>query len=194
MKKVVLVIFCLFLILCGFYFLKDRLFWIDKFEFLSPIDYSGDIPIRRDYYGEGNFGAKRSRGRRLHLGIDILAEIGSPVKAAKSGIVLNATRNHGMGKYVEIKHRSGLITIYGHLSKILVKKGQRVKQAETVGEVGKTGNARNRLILPHLHFEVRKFGLPQDPVNYLYLSSNKDRFKLLNALFPNGKNNTHNSQ
>ncbi len=177
----------------GVYLLKDKIFFADKFVFLSPIDYSGDIPIRRDDYGDGSFGAKRGRGRRSHLGIDILAEVGTPVRAVKSGIVLNAERNHGMGKYVEISHREGLVTIYGHLSRIMVKRGQRVKQGEIIGEVGKTGNANRRLILPHLHFEIRKFGSPLDPVNYLYLSGNKERFKLLTELFSDTKEKGGNS-
>ncbi len=181
------------MIICGFYLFNNNLFPLDKFKFLSPIDYSGDIPIRRDDYGDGSFGARRSRGRRTHLGIDILAEVGTTVKAAKSGIVLNAERNHGLGKYVEIKHRHGLVTIYGHLSEIMVKKGQVVKQGQVIGEVGKTGNAYRKLILPHLHFEVRKFGMPQDPVDYLYLSSNKERFKFLADLFPNSKDKSENS-
>lgn len=193
MRKTILIISCLVVAISGIYLLKDKLFFRDKFEFLSPIDYSGDIAIRRDDYGDGSFGAKRSRGRRLHLGIDMLAQIGAPVRAAKSGVVLNATRNHGMGKYVEIKHRKGLVTIYGHLSKIMVRKGQRVKQGETIGKVGKTGNARNKLILPHLHFEVRKFAKAEDPLNYLYLSSNKNKFKLSQILFFNGKDNSRNS-
>ncbi len=193
MKKIILILLCLVAVSALFYFLRDRLIPQDKYEFLSPIDYSGDIPIRRDDYGDGSFGARRGRGRRYHLGIDILAKIGAPIRAAKSGIVLNAERNHGMGKYVEIQHRDGLITIYGHLSKILVRKGQRVSQGQIIGKVGKTGNAWRRLILPHLHFEVRKFGMPQDPVDYLYLSGSKERFKFLSNLFLNGKDKSNNS-
>lgn len=194
-KKIILTLLCLaVLVLAGFYFLKDRCFVIDKYEFLSPIDYSGDIPIRRDDYGDGSFGVRRGRGRRLHLGIDVLAEVGTPVRAAKSGKVLNAERNHGMGKYVELGHCAGLATIYGHLSKIFVAKGERVKQGQIIGAVGKTGNANRRLIQPHLHFEVRKYGMPQDPLDYLYLSNTKERFKFLNSLFPSGKDKSDKSQ
>jgi murein DD-endopeptidase MepM/ murein hydrolase activator NlpD len=193
MKNILLVLLCVALIAGGVYIYNFKLFPSDKFEFLSPIDYSGDIPIRRDDYGDGTFGARRGRGRRTHLGIDILAEVGTPVRAAKSGVVLNAERNHGMGKYVEIKHRQGLVTIYGHLSKIFVHKGERVKQGQIIGSVGKTGNANRRLILAHLHLEVRKLGMPQDPVDYLYLSANKDRFKFLSNLFSNGKDKNSNS-
>jgi len=193
-KKIFLILLTLLFVCGGFYLFKVKLFPEDKLEFLSPIDYSGDIPVRRDDYGDGSFGARRGRGRRYHLGLDILAEVGTPVRAAKSGLVLNAERNHGMGKYVEIKHRQGLVTIYGHLSKIFVSKGEIVKQGQIIGAVGKTGNANRRLILPHLHFEVRKFGMPQDPIDYLYLSNNKDRFKFLTNLFPNGNDKGNNGQ
>lgn len=157
-----------FVILGVYYFNKFSCYFLDKNSFLSPIAYSTNIPIREDVFGEGDFGAKRS-GRRLHLGVDILAKIGEPVCAAKCGLVINAENNRGMGNYVEILHRGGLVTIYGHLSQIDVYQGQRVCQGQRIGAVGKTGNAKNRLILPHLHFEVRKFGIPQDPI--LYLSS-----------------------
>jgi murein DD-endopeptidase MepM/ murein hydrolase activator NlpD len=152
----------------GYGFHKYGCYFLDRKPFLSPIYFSSNIPIREDAFGEGDFGAKR-KGRRLHLGVDILATIGTPVYAAKCGLVINAETNSGLGMYVEILHHDGLVTIYGHLSKIDVYQGQRVCQGDKIGAVGKTGNARNRLILPHLHFEVRKYGMPQDPI--LYLSS-----------------------
>jgi len=167
LKKIFWILLAALFIIFGLhYFNKFGGYFIDKKFFISPIEYSNNIPIREDAFGDGDFGAKRS-GRRLHLGVDILAKIGTPVYAAKSGLVINAESNKGMGNYVEILHRGGLVTIYGHLSQINVYQGQRVRQGDKVGEVGKTGNAKNRLILPHLHFEVRKFGIPQDPMFYL---------------------------
>lgn len=103
----------------------------------------------------------------MHLGVDLLVPVGTPVYAAKCGLVINAESNRGFGNYVEILHRGGLVTIYAHLSQMDVYQGQRVCQGQRIGEVGKTGNARNRLILPHLHFEVRRYGIPQDPLFYL---------------------------
>ncbi|MFZ5800594.1 MAG: M23 family metallopeptidase [Candidatus Omnitrophota bacterium] len=149
----------------GYGFIKFGCYFIDRQDFISPIKTRG-VPIRNDAYGDGDFGAKRS-GQRLHLGVDILSPIGTPVLAAKCGLVINAEYDRGLGNYVEILHRSGLVTIYAHLSKMEVYQGQRVCQGEKIGEVGKTGNAKNPLMLPHLHFEVRKFGIPQDPMIYL---------------------------
>ena len=104
---------------CLYYFKQFGCYFLDRRTFLSPIYHSGNIPIREDVFGYGDFGAQR-RGKRLHLGADILAPVGTPVYAAKCGLVINAENNHGLGQYVEILHRDGLVTIYGHLSRIEV--------------------------------------------------------------------------
>jgi murein DD-endopeptidase MepM/ murein hydrolase activator NlpD len=90
-----------------------------------------------------------------------------PVLASRSGIVASAKQVKGMGKYVFIRHFGGYSTLYGHLSAIKVKKNQIVRRGTVIGLVGKTGNANYRSILPHLHFEIRKNGIPQDPLFYL---------------------------
>ncbi|HPT38776.1 MAG TPA: M23 family metallopeptidase [Candidatus Omnitrophota bacterium] len=140
--------------------------WIDKQYFVCPIKYKNDIIIRHDQRGNGLFAASRS-GKRIHKGLDLLAEVGTPVYTAKSGEVISATQNRGMGKYVIVRHRDNLITIYGHLSSILVRCHDFVRQGQVIGNVGKTGNARSAEMLPHLHFEVRKNGIPLDPLEYL---------------------------
>lgn len=138
------------------------IFHIKEPKFLCPIDYDETMRLRSDGYGEGEFGAKRNRGR-LHLGIDLQAPIGTPVRAAKSGKAF-AKRNPGMGKYIVIEHIDGSKSIYGHLSKMFVMKGQPVNRGDIIGEVGKTGNAWNPCILSHLHFEIR---IGEDPVDPL---------------------------
>jgi len=155
-------IFYLFLIVLFCWFVNETRY-INKVKCLVPIE--DEIKIRSDMYGDGSFGARRNGGRK-HNGIDLLAKIGEPVLAARSGWVINAEQRRGMGKYVEIRHSDKLITIYGHLSKILVKKGQRVKQGQIIGEVGKTGNANYRRMHAHVHFEIRKDNIPQDPQEY----------------------------
>lgn len=142
------------------------IYFLDKEYFLCPVEYKSEILVRSDTHGEGFFAANR-RGRRVHQGIDLLAEIGAPVLAARAGIVIAATKNHGMGNYVVLRHPGKITTIYGHLANIYVAKGDFVRQGQAIGEVGKTGNANYRGILPHLHFEVRKSGIPQDPLEYL---------------------------
>lgn len=161
MKKLLLFIL---LVTSAFMFLG--LVWTDKESFICPLNYKTDIIIRNDNHGDGLFAANRSGGR-MHQGIDLLADLGTPILAAKSGRVISATSNKGMGKYVIVRHRGNIITIYGHLSEIYVHKNDYVRQGQAIGAVGKTGNARSRDILSHLHFEIRKNGIPQDPLEYI---------------------------
>jgi len=153
----------LFLLIILPIYLLVSLYFIDKEYFVCPIDYKRDILIRCDSRGEGFFAASR-RGNRFHEGIDLFAQIGSPVRAVRSGRVINANSNKGMGNYVIIRHPDNLITIYGHLSSIDVSQNEFVRQDEIIGRVGKTGNANYPNIQPHLHFEVRKNGIPRDPL------------------------------
>ena len=161
MKKILL-----FLLVILPIYLVVSLYFLDKECFVCPIDYKSDILIRSDSRGEGFFAANR-RGNRLHEGIDLFAQIGSAVKAARSGRVIKAGGNKGMGNYIMIRHPANTITIYGHLSRIYVTGGEFVRQGQLIGSVGKTGNANYPNIQPHLHFEVRKNGVPQDPLQYL---------------------------
>ena len=96
---------------------------------------------------------------RAHLGVDYAAPAGTPVRSVGQGIVDVAGSQGGFGNVVMIKHANGHTTVYAHLSRISVKRGQSVKQGQTVGLVGSTGWATG----PHLHFEFRVNGKQQDP-------------------------------
>jgi len=149
------------------FFAWNESFYFDAVPCLSPIQYdSGGLAIRNDTRGDGDFGTKRN-GNRNHEGIDLFAPVGTPVRAAKGGIAFAGDYPKGMGLFVKIKHKNGMLTVYGHLSKIYIKPIQRVRQGQIIGEVGKTGNARYREILPHLHFEIRRYGVPLDPKQYI---------------------------
>ena len=89
-----------------------------------------------------------------HNGTDFGAPTGTPVRAASNGTVTYAGSNGGHGKFVKIKHASGYDTSYSHLSKILVRKGNRVKQGTVIGKVGTTGRSTG----PHLHYQMWKNG------------------------------------
>lgn len=97
-----------------------------------------------------------------HPGIDIANDVGTPEVAADGGQVVFAGWG-SYGIYVEIDHGNGFHTIYGHMSAVLVKTGQVVTQGQEIGLMGATGRASG----PHLHFEIRFQGAPQNPLDLL---------------------------
>ncbi len=103
--------------------------------------------------------------RALHEGVDFMAEMGTPIKAAASGRVVYSDIHSGYGNMIEIDHGNGLISRYAHASKRLVKVGDVVLRGQKIGEVGSTGRSTG----PHLHFEILSNGTPQNPTRYLNL-------------------------
>lgn len=99
----------------------------------------------------------------MHAGIDYAARYGHPVKAAAEGTVVIAGRHGGYGKMVEIAHDNGMTTRYAHLSRIRVKKGQKVHKGARIGAVGSTGRSTG----PHLHYEVRVGERPTNPMPFV---------------------------
>ncbi len=98
--------------------------------------------------------------RRAHNGTDLAATYGTPVRAVSQGIVATAGFQGGYGKLVVVRHANGYTSYYGHLSKILVRGGERVTQSDPVGLVGQTGLATG----PHLHYGIKKNGAWADPM------------------------------
>ena len=101
---------------------------------------------------------------RKHPGIDFAAKAGAPIYATADGIVKLAKYNGGYGNCVIIDHLYGFESRYGHMQKILVRRGQRVKRGDKIGLVGKTGIAT----APHLHFEVHYKGKEVNPRHYFF--------------------------
>ena len=102
-------------------------------------------------------------GRRaLHTGLDFPADAGTAIHAAAGGVVRTAAWHPEYGQMLEIDHGNGLMTRYGHTSKILVKVGDLVQRGQVVANVGTTGRSTG----PHLHFEVLVDGVPQDPQKF----------------------------
>jgi murein DD-endopeptidase MepM/ murein hydrolase activator NlpD len=97
---------------------------------------------------------------RQHKGVDYAAPTGTPVRSVGDGVVDFAGWQNGYGNVVEVRHTNGRSTLYAHLSRISVKRGERVEQGETVGAVGSTGWSTG----PHLHYEVKVNGEQQDPM------------------------------
>jgi murein DD-endopeptidase MepM/ murein hydrolase activator NlpD len=100
---------------------------------------------------------------RFHEGLDIAADYGRSIVAAASGIVTFAGRDQGYGNTVRVRHDNGITTSYSHASKLLVKKGQRIKKGSIIARVGSTGRSTG----PHLHYEVHLNGTPVNPMKYL---------------------------
>ncbi|GBD91038.1 murein DD-endopeptidase MepM [bacterium BMS3Abin04] len=103
--------------------------------------------------------------RRMHNGLDIIANIGTKVYAPGAGKVSFVGRKNGYGKVVEIDHGFGYVTLYAHLSKQFVKRGQRVKRGDLIALSGNSGRLTTG---PHLHYEVRHDGIPLNPRNFMY--------------------------
>lgn len=161
--------------------LEDTLLWLrgeillrrKAFEEIIDLATKKDrilevVPSRWPTWGRvsSNYGWRRDpfSGRRAwHTGVDIAAPPGRSVVAAAEGKVVFTGWNGNYGKCVIIRHDFGFETVYGHLSKILVSVGDRVKKAQKIGEVGNTGRSTG----PHLHYEVRRYGKVVNPWPHL---------------------------
>ncbi len=136
--------------------LDERARWISSMPTITPVR---GITTSR-------FGARRdpiTGQRAYHQGIDISAAPGAPVQATAAGIVTNADWSAGLGKAVYLSHGYGIKTRYGHLSRIAVKDGQRVKRGDVIGYVGNTGRSTGY----HLHYEVHFDGKATNPMGYI---------------------------
>ncbi|MEH0146890.1 M23 family metallopeptidase [Corynebacterium sp. Q4381] len=101
------------------------------------------------------------RWGRIHNGIDIANNLGTPIYAVMDGTVINAGPAQGFGNWVVIKHDGGEVSVYGHMRDYNVSVGQRVKAGEQIAKIGNEGQSTG----PHLHFEIKPDGQKQvDPV------------------------------
>ncbi len=114
---------------------------------------------------------------RAHLGVDYAAPTGTPIRAVGDGVVEFAGWQNGYGNVVSVSHRSGHATLYAHMSRVNVRKGQSVSQGQNIGLVGATGWATG----PHLHFEFRINGAHQDP---LQIAKQSETVPLSGAAMP----------
>jgi len=113
-----------------------------------------------------SFGYRKNpfTGRReMHKGLDIANHKGTSIVVTAAGVVTYVGRKKLMGNIVEINHGHGFITRYGHISKALIKKGQKVKRGEEIAKIGNTGRSTG----PHLHYEVRFNGIQVNPQKYI---------------------------
>ncbi len=151
----------LLLLLGGVAWGARELRYVDWQPISAPLAHA-PLVIREDAKGDGRFGSSRS-GARRHQGVDIAGTLGEPVAALFSGRVVRAGRHHGYGLFVQVQHRGGWRSLYAHLQTIDVREGERIRQGQAIGTVGKTGNARHRWITPHLHLELARKNTIVDP-------------------------------
>ena len=110
----------------------------------------------------------------MHYGVDFTAPIGTEVHATGNGkIRLVRTSRSGYGKHIIIDHGYGYQTIYAHLVRFNVKKGQKIKRGDVIGYVGNTGRSTG----PHLHYEVKKRGRHVNPSYFFHNDLNEEEYQ-----------------
>ena len=140
--------------------INDRL----RSDILRLASIPRGLPVN-GYVTDG-FGMRRNpfngEGREVHEGLDIAVDFGTPVTATADGLVIYAAPHAGYGNLVIVYHSNGITTRYGHLSRISVEAGQRVKRSDQVGNAGSTGRSTG----PHVHYEIRENDQSVDPLRY----------------------------
>lgn len=113
---------------------------------------------------------------KFHEGIDFTATIGTDVYATGDGTVTQVERSYGgYGNCITINHGFGYQTVYAHLSKMGVRRGEKIKRGQVIGQVGNTGKSTS----PHLHYEVHKGGKPVDPINFFFNDITPEEYRMM---------------
>ncbi len=126
--------------------------------------YPTDWPA--DGWLTSRFGFRRSPlpgSNPFHVGIDIAAAYGSPIRATADGVVVDARFREAYGYAVELDHGFGIGTLYAHCSRLRVDVGDEVERGDVIAHIGRTGRATG----PHLHYEITRDGVPVNPENFL---------------------------
>ncbi|MGE3689785.1 MAG: M23 family metallopeptidase [Novosphingobium sp.] len=131
----------------------------------SSVSIPSRMPVEGVHFTSG-FGMRNHpilRQRRAHKGVDLAAPTGTPVYASADGMVGRADWFSSYGLYIQLEHGADIETRYGHLSRLNVSAGQRVRKGDLIGFVGSTGRSTG----PHLHYEVRIAGVAVNPIPYM---------------------------
>ncbi|ADQ18852.1 M23 family metallopeptidase [Leadbetterella byssophila] len=125
-------------------------------------------PLMRELEVNSFYGARTHpihKVMKFHRGIDLQGKNGEVVISSGEGLVTETGHDENLGNFVRIKHKYGFESLYGHLSKITAKKGQRVEKGTKIGLVGSTGKVTG----PHLHYTLKKNGQYLDPFDFLFM-------------------------
>jgi murein DD-endopeptidase MepM/ murein hydrolase activator NlpD len=132
------------------FYMADSGFDNQGIEFAWPVDGQVISPFGRRRMG-------------WHAGMDIKAEIGSPILAAAAGTVISSGQERAYGRVIRVEHEGGFVTVYAHNLENLVEVGDRISAGTIIGTVGRSG----RVTGPHLHFEIRHDGMVYNPLHLL---------------------------
>jgi len=144
----------------------------DPFNFMFVANIPGGNPLVREISVNSFYGARKHpihQVLKFHRGIDLQGVNGEQVIASGNGKVIDAGFREDLGNFIKIKHKYGFESIYGHLSKISVKKGELVIKGQKIGKVGSTGKVTG----PHLHYTLKKNETYLDPFDFLFMTFEK---------------------
>nr|WP_320118412.1 M23 family metallopeptidase [uncultured Marinifilum sp.] len=156
----------------------------NKFKMLSAIPAIMPLAIKDFGRISAGYGWRIHpiyKTKKFHDGMDFTGKVGTPIYATGDGVVKQARKERGYGKKIVIDHGYGYTTLYAHLSNYRVKKGQKVKRGEIIGELGNTGISTG----PHLHYEVRKNRKTLNPINYYFNDITSDEYDSMVAYAEN---------
>ena len=152
---------------------------INKKELLASIPSIQPIKnkdLKRMASGFGYRTDPFTKKKRKHWGMDFSAKRGTPVYASGNGTIKRAdNRSAGFGRHIRIDHGFGYTSLYAHLQKYNVRRGQKVKRGDLIGYVGNTG----RSVAPHLHYEIFKDGQRINPINFYYGNLSPEEYDIL---------------
>jgi murein DD-endopeptidase MepM/ murein hydrolase activator NlpD len=141
--------------------INDRM----KSDMLRLASVPNGLPVN-GYITDG-FGMRHNpfsgEGHESHQGLDIAVDYGTPVAATADGLVVHAGPYAGYGNLVILYHSNGITTRYGHMSRVTVEQGQRVKRGDQIGHAGSTGRSTG----PHVHYEIRENDQPLNPMRFV---------------------------
>jgi murein DD-endopeptidase MepM/ murein hydrolase activator NlpD len=150
---------------------------LNKAALLASIPAIQPVSNKNLKYMSSGFGYRTDpiyKTTKFHAGMDFSAPIGTPIYATGNGTILRADNDAtGYGLHVRINHGYGYMTLYAHMSKTVVRSGQKVKRGDLIGYVGNTGKS----VGPHLHYEVHKNGTPVNPVNFYFNDLSPDEYE-----------------